>query len=54
MILMYHKVHPNSPTMWWVLVNDFYRQMSELSNKEVVFLNFIDTTKMNSNVNSIA
>lgn len=39
MILMYHKIHPNSPSMWWVFVNDFYRQMSEISNKEVVYLN---------------
>ncbi|NJW54049.1 polysaccharide deacetylase family protein, partial [Salinimicrobium oceani] len=39
---MYHKVHPDSPTMWWVLVNDFYRQMSELSNKEIVFLDDYD------------
>lgn len=38
MILMYHKVHPNSPTIWWVKVNDFYRQMSELKSKEVVYL----------------
>ena len=38
MILMYHKVHPNSPTMWWVTANQFYRQMSELLNKEVVYL----------------
>ncbi|WP_445710017.1 glycosyltransferase [Flavobacterium sp.] len=38
MILMYHKIHPNSPTMWWVTVDDFYRQMSELSNKKVVYL----------------
>lgn len=47
MILMYHKVHPNSPTMWWVLVNDFYRQMSELSNKEVVFLDDYDFNNKN-------
>lgn len=38
MILMYHKVHPNSPTVWWVKVNDFYRQMSEISNRKVVYL----------------
>ena len=42
MILMYHKVHPDSPTMWWVSVNDFYRQMSELSFKQVVFLEDYD------------
>lgn len=38
MILMYHKIHPNSPTMWWVTVNDFYRQMSEIASKKVVYL----------------
>ena len=38
MILMYHKVYLESPTMWWVTVNNFYRQMVEISNKEVVFL----------------
>lgn len=38
MILMYHKVAPNSPTMWWVEVDEFYRQMSELASKKVVFL----------------
>lgn len=47
MILMYHKVHPNSPTMWWVFVNDFYRQMAELSNKEVVFLDDYNHTNTN-------
>ena len=38
MILMYHKVSLESPTMWWVNVNNFYRQMVELSNKKVVYL----------------
>ncbi|WP_428225735.1 glycosyltransferase [Flavobacterium sp.] len=38
MILMYHKVHPNSPSMWWVSVNNFYRQMTELKGKKVVYL----------------
>lgn len=38
MILMYHKIYPNSPTMWWVTVNNFYRQMSEISSKKVVYL----------------
>jgi peptidoglycan/xylan/chitin deacetylase (PgdA/CDA1 family) len=38
MILMYHKVHPDSPTAWWVTVNNFYRQMCELQSKKVVYL----------------
>lgn len=39
MILMYHKVHPTTPTIWWVSVNSFYKQMIELTSKEVVYLN---------------
>lgn len=42
MILMYHKVHPNTPSMWWVSVNDFYRQMSEIAHKKVVYLEDYD------------
>jgi len=42
MILMYHKIHPDTPTMWWVSVNEFYRQMVELSSKKVVYLNDYD------------
>ena len=38
MILMYHKVDLVAPTMWWVTANNFYRQMLELSDREVVFL----------------
>lgn len=38
MILMYHKVYLESPSVWWVTVNNFYRQMVEISNKEVVYL----------------
>jgi predicted O-linked N-acetylglucosamine transferase (SPINDLY family)/glycosyltransferase involved in cell wall biosynthesis len=37
-ILLYHKIHPNSPTMWWVSVDEFYRQMLELKSKNVVYL----------------
>lgn len=44
---MYHKVHPNSPSMWWVTANDFYRQMSELSNKEIVYLDDYDSNNPN-------
>jgi peptidoglycan/xylan/chitin deacetylase (PgdA/CDA1 family) len=42
MILMYHKVAPSSPTMWWVKVDEFYRQMWELQNKKVVFFDDYD------------
>lgn len=42
MILMYHKVSLDSPTMWWVDVNHFYRQMVELSSKKVVYLEDYD------------
>ncbi len=47
MILMYHKIYLDSPTMWWVTVNDFYRQMAELSSKEVVFLEDYDVNNPN-------
>ena len=47
MILMFHKVHPDSPTLWWVRVNDFYRQMSELTSKEVVYLDDYDIQNPN-------
>lgn len=42
MILMYHKVHPSSPTEWWVTVDDFYRQMWELQSRRVVYLDDYD------------
>jgi glycosyltransferase involved in cell wall biosynthesis len=42
MILMYHKVHPNSLTDWWVEVNDFYRQMVEINHKKIVYLDDYD------------
>ena len=38
MILMYHKVAPETPTMWWVSADAFYRQMWELRGKKVVYL----------------
>lgn len=38
MILLYHKVYLESPTEWWVDTNDFWRQMYELQNYEVVNL----------------
>lgn len=37
-ILMYHKIDLESPTIWWVSVDQFYRQMIELKSKQVVYL----------------
>ena len=42
MILMYHKIYPDSPTMWWVDVDNFYRQMCELKCRKVVSLDDYD------------
>lgn len=42
MILMYHKVYPESPTMWWVEADAFRRQMLELRNRKVVRLDGYD------------
>jgi len=42
MILMYHKVYPESPTMWWVTVNAFWKQMEELRRYKVVRLDKYD------------
>src|SRR5438270_1008177 len=42
MILMYHKVAPVSPSMWWVKTDEFYRQMWELQDKKVVYLDDYD------------
>jgi glycosyltransferase involved in cell wall biosynthesis len=39
---MYHKVDIESPTIWWVSVDNFYRQMLELGSKQVVYLNDYD------------
>jgi len=47
MILMYHKVDLNSRTMWWVTAHEFYRQMVELSSKEVVYLDDYDVNNPN-------
>lgn len=43
MILLYHKIHPDHPTDWWVTVNSFYRQMAELQNMDVVYLDDYDS-----------
>ncbi len=42
MILTYHKVFPENLTHWWVSVDDFYRQMCEISYKKVVYLDEYD------------
>jgi glycosyltransferase involved in cell wall biosynthesis len=47
MILMYHKVFPDSPTMWWVKVDEFYRQMWELQTRQVVNLDNYDPADPN-------
>lgn len=39
---MYHKVSLESPTMWWVDVDNFYRQMCELKYKNIVYLDDYD------------
>lgn len=38
MILMYHKISTDTPTMWWVSADQFDKQMSDLSAYEVVHL----------------
>jgi glycosyltransferase involved in cell wall biosynthesis len=42
MILMYHKVYPESPTMWWVEADAFRRQMLNLRSRRVVRLDEYD------------
>ena len=42
MILMYHKVAAETPTMWWVSADAFYRQMAELRSRQVVYLDDYD------------
>ena len=42
MILMYHKVDIITPTMWWVSVDAFDRQMADLQAYEVVHLSEYD------------
>ena len=44
MILMYHKVAAETPTMWWVSADAFYRQMTELRGRKVVYLDDYDPT----------
>ena len=35
---MYHKIFPESPTMWWVNPDAFWRQLEALKRYEVVYL----------------
>lgn len=42
MILLYHKVDLSPRTMWWVSVDAFERQMSALSDRQVVTLDEYD------------
>jgi len=44
MILTYHKIHPESKTIWWVTPDSFYRQMADLRSKKVVYLDDYDPT----------
>lgn len=47
MILTYHKIHPESKTIWWVTPDSFYRQMSDLRSKKVVYLDDYDPADEN-------
>jgi glycosyltransferase involved in cell wall biosynthesis len=42
MILMYHKVFIEAPTIWWVTADAFWRQMEQLSRYTIVPLNDYD------------
>lgn len=42
MILLYHKIAPNVPTIWWVSVDAFDRQMADLQAYDVVHLDDYD------------
>ena len=42
MILLYHKVDLESPTVWWVHANAFFRQMQALQSYKVVLLDDYD------------
>ncbi len=42
MILLYHKIFPEQKTQWWVTPDTFYRQMVDIANKEVVYLDDYD------------
>ena len=42
MILTYHKVAPESPSIWWVTADVFWRQMAQLARYQVVDLDDYD------------
>jgi glycosyltransferase involved in cell wall biosynthesis len=42
MILMYHKVFPESLSLWWVDVDHFYQQLHALRCRKVVYLDDYD------------
>jgi len=42
MILMYHKVDIITPTIWWVMPEDFERQLTELEGRDFVYLDDYD------------
>ena len=44
MILLYHKIHPETKTLWWVTPNAFYQQMLDLKSKKVVYLDEYDAS----------
>ncbi len=44
---MYHKVFLESPTVWWVDADNFYRQMCELKYKTIVYLDDYDPDNPN-------
>jgi lipopolysaccharide biosynthesis protein/glycosyltransferase involved in cell wall biosynthesis len=47
MILTYHKVYPEAKTIWWVTPDSFYRQMSDLRSKKIVYLDDYDPADEN-------
>lgn len=44
MILLYHKVGPETPSIWWVSADTFDRQMADLRSRQVVTLDEYDPT----------
>lgn len=42
MILTYHKIYPTSPSIWWVNIDNFYRQLCDLRSYKVVYLSDYD------------
>ena len=47
MILTYHKIHPETKTVWWVSPDAFYLQMLDLKSKKVVNLDEYDSSDPN-------